>query len=142
MRTSPERRQLSRWLGHWLPLFAWAGLIFWASSRPASALPSLSFPHADKLVHALEFGIFAILVQRALLFEAPDLRPKPAFIASMIIAAAYAVTDELHQALEPTGTRIPSLGDVLADVLGALVFGGAFFLWKRSSRQNGRGAPP
>lgn len=120
----PSPRQL---LLHWAPLFIWAALIFWFSSQPAESLAR--YPKVwDKLAHAVVFGVLGLLAHRALRHGGPDVAPKRALLWSVILVAVYGVTDELHQAFEPSGTRIASVGDVAADAIGAMLGSGLYFL--------------
>lgn len=102
----------SRALG-WLPAVAWAGLIFAVSSIPD--LRVAPEPLVDlvvrKIGHAAVYAILAVLVHRAL----GDRRRRQ--LVAWLIAAAYAATDELHQAFVPG--RGPSPLDVGVDAFGA-----------------------
>jgi VanZ family protein len=72
----------------WLPVVAWAALIFTLSSIPnlGTGLGTWDLV-LRKLAHATEYGILGALLLRALG------RPVPAALA----AVAYAASDELHQ---------------------------------------------
>lgn len=100
----------SRALSAWLPVVAWAAVIFAFSS-----IPSLSsgLGTADlilrKCAHATEFAILGALLLRALG------RELPAFAAGV----AYAATDEVHQHF--VGGRHGSPFDVAIDAFGVLV---------------------
>lgn len=96
----------------WLAAFGWAALIFWLSSSPdaqggADVLGLL--PFGDKLAHALAFGVLATFAYLA----------SGRFWLALGLAAAYGLTDELHQAFVPG--RSPDVRDWLADALGALL---------------------
>jgi len=100
----------SRVLSAWLPVVAWAGLIFTLSS-----IPDLGTGLGDwdlllrKLAHAAEFAVLGVLVLRAV--ERPAL--------AFLLASAYAVSDEIHQIFVPG--RLGSPLDVLIDVAGVAV---------------------
>ena len=100
----------SRVLSAWLPVVAWAGLIFTLSSVPdlGTGLGGWDLL-LRKLAHAAEFAVLGLLLVRALG------RPLPAFVAG----AAYAVTDEIHQAFVPG--RLGSPLDVAIDAAGVAV---------------------
>ncbi len=66
-----------------------------------------------KLGHVGEYGILAVLWLRAL-----DPRPRAA-VWAIVLAALYAVTDEVHQSFVPSRTGSPL--DVGVDAAGALV---------------------
>jgi len=78
----------SRMLTVWLPVFAWAAVIFAFSS-----IPSLSSGLGEwdtvlrKGAHITEYAILGALLYRALGVEA----------LALAIGIAYAATDELHQ---------------------------------------------
>ncbi len=103
----------------WLPVLAWAALIFALSSVPSL---SSGFGVWDTVLrkgaHVVEYGVFGVLLARAL----PEL---PAFVAGV----AYAATDELHQRFVPG--RHGSLLDVALD--SAAVLAGILVL-RRASR--------
>ena len=100
----------SRVLSAWLPVVAWAGLIFTLSSIPdlGTGLGGWDFV-LRKLAHAAEFAVLGLLLVRAL-----D-RPWAAFW----LGSAYAVTDEIHQAFVPG--RLGSPVDVAIDAAGVAV---------------------
>jgi VanZ family protein len=93
----------------WLPVVAWAAVIFALSSIPSLGT-GLGFWDLvlRKLAHLTEFAILGALLGRAL----PDV---PAFLAGV----AYAVTDELHQ--HAVDGRVGSPLDVGIDAVGVLV---------------------
>jgi hypothetical protein len=97
----------------WLAALGWAALIFWLSSSPYAQgggwLLSL-FPHADKVAHAVAFGVLASFVYLA----------SGRFWLALALASGYGLIDELHQMTVPG--RFPSALDWLADTLGAAGF--------------------
>jgi VanZ family protein len=100
----------SRTLALWLPVVAWAAVIFAFSS-----IPSLSTGLGTwdlvlrKCAHVTEYAILAFLFARALEREAP------AWLATV----AYAATDELHQHF--VRGRHSSPVDVAIDAAGATI---------------------
>jgi VanZ family protein len=100
----------SRVLSAWLPVIAWAGLIFTLSSIPdlGTGLGGWDLV-LRKLAHATEFAILGVLLLRAIG------RVRPAFG----LAAAFAVTDEIHQAFVPGRQASPL--DVVIDVTGIAI---------------------
>lgn len=107
----------------WLPAFLCAAVIFYLSSRPSSALPSPWFPHMDKFVHAGEYGLFAILLFRAMTWPryAGFRKGRLLHISLWVIAISslYALSDEIHQIYVPG--RSSGFGDLAADVIGSLM---------------------
>jgi VanZ family protein len=96
------------WL--WAPAVLWAGVIF-----TLSAIPSLGTGLGvwdlllRKLAHATEYGILAVLIERA----------SRRYDVALVAASAYAVTDELHQHF--VGGRHAAPTDWAIDTAGALI---------------------
>ncbi len=128
--------KLSSPLGRWLPVVAWAGVIWTLSGGGFSGertgaviLPLLStlFPSATpgqlaavhegirKLAHFAEYLILSVLLYRAL-----DVEPRGslrAAVLALVLSGLYAGSDELHQWFVPgRGARV---SDCLIDVSGA-----------------------
>jgi VanZ family protein len=104
----------------WAPVLAWAVLIYVLSDQPR--LPQAPMPLLDLLLkkagHLTEYGIFAVLLYRALGDRCgPSQRLRLAL--AWTLAVVYAVSDELHQAQVP-GRTAASI-DVVIDGVGALV---------------------
>ena len=93
----------------WLPVVAWAALIFTLSSIPdlGTGLGTWDLV-LRKLAHATEYAILGALLLRALG------RPVPATLA----AVAYAASDELHQHFV-SGRHAAPL-DLAIDAVGVL----------------------
>ena len=101
----------------WLPVVAWAALIF-----AFSATPNLRFSPDNavdfvvrKSGHMFVFGVLAVLLWRAI----DRVGPRARFAGSWALAASYAATDEFHQSF--TAGRHPSAEDVGIDATGALI---------------------
>ena len=109
----------------WLVVVLYAALIFHVSSLPLRRAPSAMrlFPHADKVIHAIEFALLCFLVCRALTLrrDGPEARERPAMRwipwLALSLTAWYAATDEFHQAFVPL--RKPDAADFAADVTAA-----------------------
>jgi VanZ family protein len=99
----------SRTVSLWLPVLAWAALIFTLSSIAdlGTGLGTWDLV-LRKLAHATEYAILGALLLRALG------RPVPAALA----AVAYAASDELHQHFV-SGRHTAPL-DVAIDAVGVL----------------------
>lgn len=108
---------MRRFLWGWLPVLAWAGLIFLFSSQsdlphaPERWLNTL----AKKGSHLLEYAILAWLLLRA--WRATGNRATRLYLYSLGMALLYALSDEYHQSFIPH--RSPSPLDVSIDALGA-----------------------
>jgi VanZ family protein len=78
----------SRMLTLWLPVFAWAAVIFAFSSIPSLSSGLGAWDTVlRKGAHITEYAIFGALLYRALGAE----------VLALAIGIAYAATDELHQ---------------------------------------------
>ena len=97
----------SRALSLWLPVVAWAGLIFALSSVPdlGTGLGTWDLV-LRKVAHAAEYAVLGFLLLRALGRET----------AALALGIAYAASDELHQHFVPG--RQGSLLDVALDSVG------------------------
>jgi VanZ family protein len=99
----------------WLPPLALMGLIFFLSAQPNLNSGLGWIDHVGrKLVHASEYALLCTLWWRALRTVWPARR---ALVASWVVAAAYACSDEFHQRF--VSGRHSSWVDVLIDALGA-----------------------
>ncbi len=100
----------------WLITIAYAGFIFFLSSRTWSGLPAV--PYGDKALHwILYFGLGGLLVWA---LRATALKGRPVlFRVAFLAALLYAASDEFHQLFVPG--REFSLLDLLADAAGAMV---------------------
>jgi VanZ family protein len=101
----------------WLPVVAWAGLIF-----ALSAIPDLGTGLGGwdlvlrKIAHVAEFAVLGALLLRAMRWELP----------AFAVGIAYAISDELHQHFVP-GRRGAPL-DVLIDSVGVAL---GILAWRR-----------
>jgi VanZ family protein len=98
----------------WLPVLAWMGVIFAASSSPFGG-ESAGVP--DWVAHACAYLVLSLLVCRALAgrFRAP-LSAGGALLATLL-STAYGVSDEYHQSFVPG--RDASARDVASDFAGS-----------------------
>jgi VanZ family protein len=104
----------------WLPVLAWAGLVFAFSSVPdlGTGLGGWDLV-LRKIAHAVEFAILGTLLARA---------TGTAWLA-LALGTLYAVSDEVHQAFVPG--RVGSAVDVAIDAVGVAC--GVVF-WQRVAR--------
>jgi VanZ family protein len=109
----------------WVVLFAYAGLIFFLSSReiPPGYLPPI--PHIDKLAHLIEYALLAVLCFRALWPDPEHPTPFWVLILGVVLTTVYGAADEFHQYFIPT--REFSWLDLAADGVGAAI---ASALWE------------
>lgn len=104
-------------LRFWLPVIAWAAVIFLFSSKPTGVASQIYWEDfiVKKFAHIVEYAIFATLIFRALV--ASGTSRKYAAILALIISICYAATDEIHQSFTPG--REPRARDVIFDTIGA-----------------------
>ena len=100
----------SRAVSAWLPVLAWAALIFVLSSIPHLGTGLGTWDTIlRKGAHVSEYAILGLLLVRAITREAP----------AFVVGVAYAITDEIHQHFV-TG-RHASPVDVAIDSTGVLL---------------------
>jgi VanZ family protein len=99
----------SRAVSVWLPVLAWAGLIFTLSSLSGSNELPLWEVLLRKAAHVVEYAILGLLILRAVGHEA----------TAFALGLAYAVSDEVHQHFVPRRNSSPR--DVAIDALGLLL---------------------
>ena len=114
----------SNFLKYWIPLYLYAGIIFYFSSI-TKPLPAIHIPFFDKAMHIAEYTIFGYLAARALKNS-----PRKAFfenfkILAVLFSVFYGISDEFHQGF--VSERDVSVLDVAADgvggILGVFVYG-------------------
>jgi VanZ family protein len=94
----------------WVPVVAWAGLIFVLSSIPDLGTGLGAWDLAlRKVAHAAEFAVLGFLLARAIGRDGP----------ALALGIAYAVSDEVHQHFVPG--RLGSPLDVLVDAVGVAI---------------------
>jgi hypothetical protein len=102
----------------WLPVVAWAALIFALSSIPDLGTGLGGWDLAlRKLAHAAEYAVLGALLVRA---------TAKAGLA-MVLGTIYAVSDEVHQAFVPG--RMGSVLDVTLDAVGVVC---GVVLWQKA----------
>ncbi len=118
-------------LTSWLPVFVWAGLIFYLSSIPHL---STGWGFWDlilrKMAHVVEYFILAFFLLRASRKTWPSLSRGLLLVGAGVTAVLYAMSDEVHQAFVPG--RGPSVRDVLIDSSGVVLC--LVFCWKTWGR--------
>jgi VanZ family protein len=108
----------------WLPALLWAALIFLLSANPGTEVPGWAAAH-DKLAHAVEYGVFGLLLARACGW-------RRAWLA-VLIGVLYGVSDEFHQSFVPKRSG-NDLGDMTADAVGSALGVGVYGLSVRLLR--------
>ena len=102
----------------WAPVAAWAVIIFLFSSL--SVTPTTEIYWQDfvvkKTAHVIEYGIFAVLLYRALRSEGVE--KINAGLLAILVSVIYGASDEFHQGFTPG--REPRVRDVVFDTIGAI----------------------
>ena len=114
---------------YWGPVIAYAGLIFFFSSRshPHEDLPPLLDLFGDKVLHAVEYAGLGALCCRAFRYGTAGPLAARAALWAVLAASIYGITDEVHQLFVPL--RDSSWQDWLADTIGATVGAAAAMKW-------------
>jgi len=103
----------------WVAVLGWMALIFVVSAQ--SQLPGPKDLWLDLIVekvgHAVEYGVLAVLWLRALVGDGVVSRRE--VVLAVSLALLYALSDEFHQSFVPG--RSADWTDVLADGVGALL---------------------
>jgi VanZ family protein len=110
------------WIRAWLPVALHMGLIYYFSSLPypEERLPKFLFEAlGDKLLHAIEYSVLAVLCFRAFRRAAGRYAANSAVVLAITVASLYGATDEVHQAFVPF--RTSAWSDWLADTAGAAI---------------------
>jgi VanZ family protein len=97
-------------------------LIFIGSATPQNEIPTLISPVA-KLLHVIEYAMLGfILFPLVLAYKKP-------ILSAVILAAAYAITDETHQLF--VAGRHGSAIDVIIDTFGSMLGVYVALMWGR-----------
>ncbi|MGA9521230.1 MAG: VanZ family protein [Myxococcaceae bacterium] len=117
---------MRRFLLYIFPILAYAGLIFFLSSR--SSLPAPRIVGFDKVAHFGEYAILGLLFSRAM--GGYGVRPRRAVVITIGLCLLYGVSDEVHQMFTPRRQADPL--DLVADVLGGSAGALTWYLLRRS----------
>ncbi|MFC1667032.1 VanZ family protein [Candidatus Omnitrophota bacterium] len=108
----------------WIPLYIYAGVIFYLSSIP-KPLPDIDIPFLDKILHVCEYSVFGVLASRAFRNSPRSIFFKNFKILATLFAVLYGISDEFHQGF--VSERQFNVFDMLADgiggTLGAFIYG-------------------
>ncbi len=115
-----------------VPVICVMGTIFFFSHQPGDTLSLPSIPGIDKLAHMIVYGILAASLLFAFTHSLVERSRVIAMVLTVGICFFYGVFDEYHQSF--IAERFPSAFDLLADVVGAIVF---CLIWNwRKNRMN------
>ncbi len=124
-----NREKRLRSLLRLLPMLLMMAVIFRLSHQPAEQVDLPDFFLADKLAHAILYGILALTI---VFVPSPGRRSEAAgliAVVAVVVSIIYGAGDEFHQSFVPG--RHPSAADLLADGCGAAL---AALLWWRRYR--------
>jgi|SRR5688500_10840615 len=126
------RVTVSRLASAWLPVVAWAALIFTLSSIPDLGTGLGGWDLAlRKAAHVAEYAVLGALLFRALSLAGHPFHAASTVAWAWLIGATYAASDELHQHFVP-GRQASAL-DLVLDAAGVAV-GALAIRLVRSSR--------
>jgi len=117
-----EQSAWMRSLVYWGPVVGYAGVIFFLSSEshPEDQLPWFYLKEvSDKVLHAVEYGVFALLCYRAFRWGAGPVVARQAIVLAIVTVSVFGLTDEVHQYFVPF--RDSSWQDWAADTIGAVI---------------------
>lgn len=107
------------------------GLVFYGSSLKPSDVPTPDIPYIDKLFHLIEYLILGFLLARASARTCANANYRYIFIAAVLTASLYGLSDELHQRFVPG--RACDIFDFLSDFIGSAA-GAGLCLYKERIR--------
>jgi VanZ family protein len=111
--------KIRNFVAYWLPLFAWMGLIFYLSSRPARSITEeylVDFV-IFKTLHMVEYALLYFLSFRAFCsLKKASVSHQKIYLYPFILAVLYAMSDEIHQTL--VSSREGTVRDVIIDTIG------------------------
>jgi len=102
-----------------LPAVLYAVLIIVLSSLPGLGVPQIRIIALDKIIHFIEYAVFAVLIFRSFSNISEKLQGRVIVFFSMLFVVLFALFDELYQSYIPGRSSDPF--DFLFDVLGALI---------------------
>lgn len=117
---------------HWrIFLVVYCGMIFWLSSQSRLPVPDL-FNFQDKVLHATAYALMALLFWQSA-GRLGEQKSTGISMAAVMFCSLYGISDEWHQSFVPG--RDASLGDWLADTLGAMLVSGILCYRHRNHRR-------
>ncbi len=102
-----------------LPAIIYAIAILVVSSIPNLNPPAMSFEFSDKIIHFIEYAVFAFLIYRSISHINININKRQVFILCTLFLSLFALLDELHQRFVPG--RHSDILDFVGDFLGAVI---------------------
>ena len=115
---------MAKFLRYWAPFLAYLVLTFILSGISS---PTIPFNVDSNLLHYPEFAVFSFLLVRAIHSGKQGLPSASVAASAVILSALWGLSDEVHQAFIPE--RVPDVGDLAHDVIGAAAGAGLFYLF-------------
>ncbi len=109
---------MKSFLRYWLPVIVLCAVIFWQSGH---ATPRIlpRWPHQDKLLHCVVYGLLGALWVRAFSSLKGFHSRRCLLLAGIALATLFGLSDEWHQSFVPA--RTADAADLLADFVGSLI---------------------
>lgn len=111
-----------------VPMAAVMGTIFILSATPGDRLKLSDLPGIDKLGHIFAYGVLALTALFAFSEDRKKKQLKLVILLTVTFCVAYGISDEIHQAFVPG--RSPSIFDIVADAVGAVMATVLYTLWR------------
>lgn len=102
-----------------LPALLYAAGIIAVSSIHNLRLPQVGIADFDKLIHFLEYAVFAFLIFRSIYHISPKITLKQTLLFSALFLSFFALMDETYQYFIPG--RHSDLWDFITDICGSLI---------------------
>jgi len=106
-------------LYYWIPVFVYAGIIFYFSSIPTIPPLILKIMPETLILHAFEYAIFGILLFRALINSKNKKWRNNTILLTIVIATVYGIINEINQYFIPSRTF--SIFDIFANSIGSML---------------------
>ena len=119
-----EKKEGIRFVYFVLPVLLYAAAIFYMSSLETISLPDLKISMEDKLLHAMAYFLFGMLLIRAFHYGGAKPLSKKLIVTVVLLGFIYGLSDEIHQYFVPG--RSSEVLDWLADAIG-IMFGVLFY---------------
>ncbi len=133
--TDSPRSAFRQLLWYWLPVLIYISLIFYFSSLSNPPAP-LHFPNADKVEHLCEYGLFGLLLGRAIRHSLAPYSALAAVVMTVALVMIVGASDEYYQRFVPGRDSDPLdwATDSTAGLLSQLLLW-RYWVWWKQRRQ-------